>query len=102
MIKDILFEAIGYVGVTLIILGLIWAVLELINKLFHIVKYIIMYRQYSKDEELYKNKNNLIITKYGNILYSCSTTSLEDEIEILVKALDNCKHKKELRDKYSE
>lgn len=62
----------GYVGVVVIILLLFVLMLYLTNKAFKIVKYIIMYREYSKNKVLYDIKNNVIVSKKGNIRYSCA------------------------------
>jgi hypothetical protein len=102
MIKNILFSIFGYAGVIAIILVLMWVILEFANRFFKIVKYIIMYRQYAKEKELYENRDNVIINKNGEVLYSCATSSIEQTISTLKKAIDSQERLKQLRDKYTD
>ena len=50
--KNILFNVLIVVGLIAIILTAIWWLLELLNKIFNFSKYIIMYHQYKKKEDL--------------------------------------------------
>lgn len=95
--KDILFVMFGYVGVVVIILLLFLLMLYLANKVFNIVKYIIMYREYSKNKDLYDIKNNVIVSKKGNVRYSC-VGSVDEQIEILSKAIKYLKDIKKMQE----
>ncbi|WP_312107701.1 hypothetical protein [Lachnoclostridium sp.] len=86
--KELLFALFGYIGVIAVILGLIVLVLNLANKIFGIVKYIIMYRQYCKNKDLYDIKDNVIIGKDGRVRYSCFGT-IDEKIDVLNKALNH-------------
>lgn len=67
VIKDTLFGALGIVGVLSIIMALIWWILEALNRLFKISKYIIMYHEYKRTEELYDLKKQLVESHYEEI-----------------------------------
>ena len=67
VIKDTLFGALGIVGVLSIIMALIWWILEDLNRLFKISKYIIMYHEYKRTEELYDLKKQLVESHYEEI-----------------------------------
>lgn len=99
--KNILFMLFGYIGVAVIVLSLFLLTLYLLNKSFNIVKYIIMYREYSKNEDLYDIRNNVIISKSGNIRYSCAG-NLNEQIEILDKALKHLKDVQKMNDDSQE
>ena len=98
VIKDTLFGALGVVGVLSIIMALIWWILEALNRLFKISKYIIMYHEYKRTEELYDLKNKLIVSKDGSISYSC-VGDIDEQIDILDKAIKERKKIKILREK---
>lgn len=98
VIKDTLFGALGIVGVLSIIMALIWWILEALNRLFKISKYIIMYHEYKRIEELYDLKNKLIVSKDGSISYSC-VGDIDEQIDILDKAIKERKKIKILREK---
>lgn len=98
VIKDTLFGALGIVGVLSIIMALIWWILEALNRLFKISKYIIMYHEYKRTEELYDLKNKLIVSKDGSISYSC-IGNIDEQIDILDKAIKERKKIKILREK---
>lgn len=98
VIKDTLFGALGIVGVLSIIMVLIWWILEALNRLFKISKYIIMYHEYKRIEELYDLKNKLIVSKDGSISYSC-VGDIDEQIDILDKAIKERKKIKILREK---
>lgn len=99
-IKDTLFNLLGIVGLLAIILFLIWWILEALNQLFKISKYIIMYHEYKRKEELYDLKNKLIVNKDGSISYSC-VGDIDKQIEILDKAIKERKKIKRLRENIS-
>lgn len=98
VIKDTLFGALGIVGVLSIIMALIWWILEALNRLFKISKYIIMYHEYKRIEELYDLKNKLIVSKDGSISYS-RVGDIDEQIDILDKAIKERKKIKILREK---
>lgn len=85
VVKDILFNVIGIVGLLAIIIAFIWWILEALNRLFKISKYIIMYHEYKRREDLYDLKNKLIVSKDGSISYSC-VGDIDEQIDILNKA----------------
>lgn len=84
VVKDVLFNTLGVVGMLAIILTLTWWILELLNRLFNIARYIIRYHEYKK--ELCDLKNKLIVNKDGSISYSC-VGDIDEQIEILDKAI---------------
>lgn len=98
VIKDTLFGVLGIVGVLAIIMTLVWWTLEVLNRLFKISKYIIMYHEYKRREELYDLKNKLIVSKDGSISYSC-VGDIDEQIDILDKAIKERKKIKILREK---
>lgn len=100
VIKDTLFNVLIIVGLLAIILLLIWWILEVLNRLFKISKYIIMYHEYKRREELYDLKNKVIVSKDGSIPYSC-IGNIDERIEILEKAIERSKKIKRLREEYS-
>lgn len=97
VVKDILFNVIGIVGLLAIIIAFIWWILEALNRLFKISKYIIMYHEYKRREDLYDLKNKLIVSKDGSISYSC-VGDIEEQIDILNKAIVERKKIKRLRE----
>lgn len=100
VIKDTLFGALGIVGALAIIMTLVWWTLEALNRLFKISKYIIMYHEYKRREELYDLKNKLIVSKDGSISYSC-VGDIDEQIDILDKAIKERKKIKKLREERS-
>lgn len=98
VIKDTLFNVLGIAGLLAIILLLIWWILEALNLLFNISKYLIMYHEYKRREDLYDLKNKLIVSKDGSISYSC-VWDIDEQIDILDKAIKDRKEFKILREK---
>lgn len=99
VIKDTLFGALGIVGALAIIMTLVWWTLEVLNRLFKISKYIIMYHEYKRREELYDLKNKLIVSKDGSVSYSC-VGDIDEQIEILNKAIKDRETTRSLYRKY--
>ena len=97
VVKDTLFNMLIIVGLLAIILLLIWWILEALNRLFKISKYLIMYHEYKRREDLYDLKNKLIVRKDGSISYSC-VGDIEEQIDILNKAIVERKKIKRLRE----
>lgn len=97
VVKDVLFNVIGIVVLLAIILLLIWWILEVLNRLFKISKYIIMYHEYKRREDLYDLKNKVIVSKDGSISYSC-VGDIDEQIDILDKAIKARKKIKKLRE----
>lgn len=97
VVKDTLFNVIGIVGLLAIIIAFIWWILEALNRLFKISKYIIMYHEYKRREDLYDLKNKMIVSKDGSISYSC-IGNIDEQIEILDKAIKEIKEIKRLRE----
>lgn len=79
-------------------MALIWCILEALNQLFNISKYLIMYHEYKRREDLYDLKNKLIVSKDGSISYSC-VGDIDEQIDILDKAIKDRKKLKRLREK---
>lgn len=100
MIKDFLFNIIIIIGLVVIIVTLLWWTLELLNKIFNFSKYIIMYHQYKRKEELYDMRNSVIVSKNGHVSYSC-IEDLDEQIEILNKGIEYVNQKKGLRERLS-
>lgn len=100
VVKDTLFNVIGIVGLLAIIIAFIWWILEALNRLFKISKYIIMYHEYKRREDLYDLKNKVIVSKDGSISYSC-IGNIDEQIEILDKAIKEIKEIKRLSEDYS-
>lgn len=101
LVKDVLFNVFIFIGMTTICLALIWCILELLNRIFKFTKYIIMYLEYKRNTELYNFKDKLIVSKDGNVPYSC-IDDLDKQVEILEKAIRNRKDIKQLKDKFSK
>lgn len=91
VIKDTLFGALGIVGVLAIIMALIWWILEALNRLLNISKYLIMYHKYKR--KLADLKNKMIVNEDGSISYSC-VGGIDEQIEILNKAIESRKRLK--------
>lgn len=100
-VKNILFDSLVTIGLIAICLVLIWCILELLNRIFKFTKYIIMYRVYRRNIELYDLKDKVIVSRDGTVLCTC-IIDLDKQIEILEKAIQNRKEMKILREKYSK
>lgn len=98
-IKDLLFHTLVIVGMVALIATVFWWLLEVLNRIFKFSKYIIMYHQYKRNEELYDIKDKLIVSKDGRISYSCISDP-DEEIEILNKAIDEIETMERWRKKY--
>ena len=101
IIKNVLFNAFIFIGLITVCLALLWYMLELLNRIFKFTKYIIMYKTYKQNIELYDLKNKVIVSKDGKVLSTC-ITDFDEQIKILEKAIQNRNDMKELRDKYSK
>ena len=97
VVENTLFNVLGIALALAIIFWLIWWILEALNRLFKISKYIIMYHEYKRREDLYDLKNKLIVSKDGSISYSC-VGDIDEQIEILDKAIKERKKIKRLRE----
>ena len=100
-VKNILFDSLVTIGLIAICLVLIWCILELLNRIFKFTKYIIMYRVYRRNIELYDLKDKVIVSRDGTVLCTC-IIDLDKQIEILEKAIQNRKEMKILQEKYSK
>ena len=100
LIKNTLFDLLVIIGLTAIILTVLWWVIELLNRLFKLSKFIIMYHEYKRNENLYDLKNKLVVSKDGKISYSC-IGNLDEQEKILYKAMNHIKKMKALQEKYS-
>lgn len=97
VVENTLFNVLGIALALAIIFLLIWWILEALNRLFKISKYLIMYHEYKRREDLYDLKNKLIVSKDGSISYSC-VGDIEEQIDILNKAIVERKKIKRLRE----
>lgn len=100
LIKNILFDLLIIIGLAAIILTVLWWIIELLNRLFKLSKYIIMYHEYKRNKNLYDLKNKLVVSKDGKISYSC-IGDLDEQEKILQKAINHTREIKTLREKYS-
>ncbi|MCB6310383.1 hypothetical protein LI216_12495 [Mediterraneibacter glycyrrhizinilyticus] len=100
VVENTLFNVLGIALALAIIFLLIWWILEALNRLFKISKYIIMYHEYKRREDLYDLKNKLIVSKDGSISYSC-VGDIDEQIDILDKAIKERKKIKKLREERS-
>lgn len=100
-IKDLLFHTLIMVGMVAFIATVFWWLLVVLNRIFKFTKIIIMYHQYKRDDELYNVKDKLIVSKDGRISYSC-ISDLDEQIEILNKAIGRIEDTKRLREKYGK
>ena len=100
-IKDFLFHTLIIISMVVLIATVFWWLLVVLNKIFKFTKYIIMYRQYKRNEELYDVKDKLIVSKDGCISYSC-ISDLDEQIKILNKAIRKIEETKRLREKYGK
>ncbi len=98
MIKNFLFNIIIFTGCIAIIVTLIWWLLELLNKIFKFSKYIIMYHEYKRREEIYDLRNTVVVSKNGHIAYSCAG-DVAEQIKILNKGIDYCNKMEGLRER---
>lgn len=87
--KNILFNILVVIGLIAIILTAIWFSLKFLNRVFKFTKYIIMYHEYKRKEELYDLRNKIIVSKDGEISYSC-VGNIDEQIEILNKGIKYC------------
>lgn len=101
LIKTFLFDLLVIIGLVGIILTVLWWILELLNRFFKISKYIIMYHEYKRNENLYDLKNKIVISKDGKVSYSCCVRNLDEQEGILRKAINHTKELKSLQEKYS-
>lgn len=101
LIKNTLFDLLVIIGVIAIILTVLWWIIELLNRLLKLSKYIIMYQEYKRNKELYDLKNKIVVSKDGKVSYSCCVENLDEQEEILNKAINRTKEIKALREKYS-
>ena len=101
LIKNTLFDLLVIIGLIAIILTVLWWVIELLNRLFKLSKYIIMYHEYKRNENLYDLKNKIVVSKDGKVSYSCCTGNLDEQEKILNKAINQTKERKAFREKYS-
>lgn len=101
IIKNFMFNTFILIGLITVCLALIWCMLELLNRIFKFTKYIIMYKTYKRNVELYSSKDKLIVSKNGEVLITC-ITDLDEQIEILEKAIQSRNDIKELREKHSK
>lgn len=102
LIKNTLFDLLVIIGLIAIILTVLWWVIELLNRLFKLSKYIIMYHEYKRNENLYDLKNKIVVSKDGKISYSCCINDLNEQEKILQKAINHTKERKAFREKYSK
>lgn len=100
-IKDLLFHTLVIIGMVALIATVFWWLLTVLNRIFKFSKYIIMYHQYKRNEELYGIKDKLIVAKDGRISYSC-ISDLDEQIKILNKAICKIEKMKRLREKYEK
>ena len=100
LIKNTLFDLLVIIGLTAIILTVMWWTIELLDRFLKLSKYIIMYHEYKRNENLYDLKNKIVVSKDGKISYSC-IDGLDKQEDILNKAIKHTKEIKALREKYS-
>ena len=96
-----MFNAFVLIGLIAVCSTLTWCMLELLNRIFKFTKYIIMYKTYKQNIELYDMKDKVIVSKDGTVLCTC-TIDLDEQIKILEKAIQSRNDIKELREKYSK
>lgn len=99
--KNILFDVWIVVGLIALDFTTIWWLLEILNRIFKFSKYIIMYHQYKKKEDLYDLRNKVIVAKDGEISYSC-VGDIDEVIEILNKGIKYCDGIKNLNKRLTE
>jgi hypothetical protein len=81
IVKDILFDFFGILGVILIMLLMIWAIICLFDRIFKFSKYIL--------------KDTLILCKNGDVSYSC-VSDLKERKKILYNAIKKTERLEEL------
>lgn len=101
IIKNILFDLLVIIGLTAIILTVMWWTIDLLDRFLKLSKYIIMYQEYKRNKELYDLKNKIVISKDGKVSYSCCAGNLDEQEKILNKAINQTKERKAFREKYS-
>ena len=99
--KNILFNILVVIGLITIILTAIWFSLKFLNRIFKFTKYIIMYHEYKRKEELYDLRNKIIVSKDGEISYSC-VGNIDEQIEILNKGIKYCDRIKHMNKRLTE
>lgn len=99
--KNILFNILVIIGLIAIILTTIWWSLKLLNRMFKFTKYIIMYHEYKRKEELYDLRNKIIVAKDGEISYSC-VGDIDEDIKILNKGIKYCDKIKNLNERLTK
>lgn len=99
--KNILFNILVVIGLITIILTAICFSLEFLNRIFKFTKYIIMYHEYKRKEELYDLRNKIIVSKDGEISYSC-VGNIDEQIEILNKGIKYCDRIKHMNKRLTE
>ena len=97
-IKDLLFHTLIMISMVALIATVFWWFLAVLNRIFKFSKYIIMYRQYKRNEKLYDVKDKLIVSKDGRISYSC-ISDVNEQIEILNRAIGKIEEMKKMREK---
>ena len=99
-VKNVLFDGIVILGLIAIMLFALWCIAELLNRIYRFSKYIIMYHEYKRNSDLYDLRNKVVISKSGIISYSC-IGNLDEQEEILKKAISRVREEKALQEKYS-
>ena len=98
-IKNALFNVIVIIGLVAIILGILWGIIELLNRFFKFTKHTVIYYRYKVNEYLYDLENNIILSKDGEILHSC-IQSFDGQIKAFNRAIDDCNKSIKFREKY--
>lgn len=101
LIKNTLFDLLVIIGLTAIILTVMWWTIVLLDRFLKLSEYIIMYQEYKRNKELYDLKNKIVISKDGKVSYSCCTGNLDEQEKILNKAINQTKERKAFQEKYS-
>ena len=100
IIKNTLFDVITVAGLIAIALMIFWWLLEMLNRIFRLSKIAIMGFEYRRNKKLYDLSDKLIVSKTGEIVYSC-VGGLDKQIAILTKAMQNMENAKSLLEKIS-
>lgn len=101
VLKNLLFDILVIIGLIAMIVTIIWWTIELLNRVFKFSKYIIMYHEYKRKDELYDMRNKVIVAKDGQISYSC-VGDIDEQIEILNKGIEYAMKIKSLRERLTE
>lgn len=101
ILKNFLVDILVVVGLIVIIFVLIWLLLEILNNIFHFTKYIVMYNKYKEKEDLYDLRNKVIVSKDGEVSYSCAK-DIGEEIEILNKGIKYCEKMKHMNERLTK